>query len=47
VSARIYMAAAQMPRTIDALATALQRYHQRMQQMRQQQPPPPPQEPPM
>jgi hypothetical protein len=47
VSARIYMAAAQMPRTIDALATALQRYHQRMQQMRQQQqnPPQPPQEP--
>lgn len=41
VSARIYMAAAQMPRTIDALATALQRYHQRMQQMRQQQQQPP------
>jgi hypothetical protein len=41
VSARIYMSAAQMPRTIDALATSLGRFQQRMRQTRQPPPAPP------
>jgi hypothetical protein len=37
VSARVYMSAAQMPRTLDALGTSLARYRQRLAQWRQQQ----------
>ncbi len=46
VSARVFISAAQMPRTLDAMMMAHQRYQQRQAQRQSQQPRPPDQAPP-
>ncbi len=48
VSSRVFLSAPQMPRLLDAVTMAFQRFQQRVQQQRQQgnQPPPNPQPPP-